>query len=173
MSTAKRRYGFAASNAVGALRPVAPSARFPRVSRSGTWSPYGALVVREHGGMANEADKGGAGGVACGRGGATDGRCPGGVTFYSMRDGNAEIYTMDWDGGHQTRVTDHPATDVDPAISPNGRDIVFTSNRDGNNDIFVVDSRGWSPVNLTNDPANDGMGPMVAEWTPGGLSQQS
>ena len=59
-----------------------------------------------------------------------------------MRDGNAEIYAMDWDGSNQTRVTDHSATDVDPALSPNGRDIVFTSNRGGNNDIFAADSRG-------------------------------
>jgi Tol biopolymer transport system component len=89
---------------------------------------------------------------------------PGGVVFHTMRDGNAEIYTMNWDGGNQTRVTDHPATDVDPAISPNGRDIVFTSNRAGNNDIFIVDSRGGTASNLTNHPANDGW----ARWSPDG-----
>jgi Tol biopolymer transport system component len=89
---------------------------------------------------------------------------PGGVVFNSMRVGNAEIYTMDWDGGNQTRITNDPATDVDPAISPNGRDIVFTSNRAGNNDIFVVDARGGVPVNLTNHPANDGW----ARWSPNG-----
>ena len=89
---------------------------------------------------------------------------PGGVAFSSMRDGNAEIYTMDADGANQTRVTDHPATDTDPAISPDGREIVFTSNRAGNNDIFVIDSRGGTPVNLTNNPANDGW----ARWSPNG-----
>jgi Tol biopolymer transport system component len=89
---------------------------------------------------------------------------PGGVAFYSMRDGNAEIYTMDADGRNQTRITNDPATDVDPAISRDGRDIVFTSNRGGNNDIVVVDSRGGTPVNLTNNPANDGW----ARWSPDG-----
>lgn len=89
---------------------------------------------------------------------------PGGVAFSSMRDGNAEIYTMDGDGGNQTRVTEHPATDADPAISPDGREIVFTSNRSGNNDIFTVDSRGGTPVNLTSNPANDGW----ARWSPNG-----
>ncbi len=89
---------------------------------------------------------------------------PGGVAFNSMRDGNAEIYVMDGDGGNQTRITENPATDGDPAISPNGRDIVFTSNRAGNNDIFVVDSRGGPAVNLTNHSANDGW----ARWSPSG-----
>lgn len=89
---------------------------------------------------------------------------PGGVAFYSMRDGNAEIYVMDGDGGNQTRVTEDPAMDVDPAMSPNGRDIVFTSNRTGNNDIFIVDSHGGPAVNLTNHSANDGW----ARWSPSG-----
>jgi len=98
--------------------------------------------------------------VALGQGRGT----PGGVAFYTMRDGNAEIYTMDWNGDNAARVTDDPATDVDPAISPDGRDIVFTSNRAGNNDIFIVDSRGGVPVNLTNHPGNDGW----ARWSPSG-----
>lgn len=89
---------------------------------------------------------------------------PGGVAFYSSRDGNPEIYAMDADGENQTRITYHPASDTDPAISPDGRDIVFTSNRTGNNDIYIVDARGGAPVNLTNDPANDGW----ARWSPDG-----
>jgi hypothetical protein len=52
-------------------------------------------------------------------------------------------------GASPRRITDHAATDVDPAISPDERDIIFTSNRTGNNDIFLVDSRGGMPFNLT------------------------
>jgi Tol biopolymer transport system component len=89
---------------------------------------------------------------------------PGGVAFNTMRDGNAEIYVMDADGGNPTRITEDPATDVDPAISPNGRDIVFTSNRTGNNDIFIVGSNGGPAVNLTDHPSNDGW----ARWSPDG-----
>lgn len=89
---------------------------------------------------------------------------PGGLTFFSARDGNNEIYVMDWDGGRPLRLTAHAASDVDPDLSPNGGDVVFTSNRSGNNDIFIMDSTGRNPVNLTNHPANDGW----ARWSPNG-----
>jgi Tol biopolymer transport system component len=89
---------------------------------------------------------------------------PGGVAFYSARDGNNEIYIMDWDGSRPFRITNDPASDVDPDYSTNGRDIVFTSNRTGNNDIFIVGNRGGTPVNLTNNSANDGW----ARWAPDG-----
>jgi TolB protein len=89
---------------------------------------------------------------------------PGGLTFFSARDGNNEIYVMDWDGSRPLRLTAHQASDVDPDLSTNGRDIVFTSNRSGNNDIFIMDSTGRNPVNLTDHPANDGW----ARWSPNG-----
>ena len=81
---------------------------------------------------------------------------PSSLVFFSARDGNNEIYTADWDGRRPLRITSDPASDVDPDISPNGRDIVFVSNRGGNNDIYIVGSTGGTPVNLTNSPANDG-----------------
>ena len=96
---------------------------------------------------------------------AQRGGIPDSVAFYSSRDGNPEIYTMDSDGDNARRVTFNAAMDVDPAISRDGRDIVFTSNRTGNNDIFVVDRRGsGNATNLTNNPANDGW----ARWSPNG-----
>ncbi|HET9468996.1 MAG TPA: hypothetical protein VFO48_11315, partial [Vicinamibacterales bacterium] len=74
---------------------------------------------------------------------------PRGIAFNSSRDGNSEIYVMNWDGSEPLRITESLATEVDPAISPNGRDIIFTSNRTGNNDIFIADITGRNPVNLT------------------------
>ena len=89
---------------------------------------------------------------------------PGSVAFFSARDGNNEIYVMDWDGSGPLRITTDALSDVDPDISTNGRDIVFTSNRTGNNDIYIVDSTGGTPVNLTKNSANDGW----ARWAPDG-----
>jgi len=100
----------------------------------------------------------GAGVSAQGRG------VPGNLAFYSARAGNNDIYVMDWDGRRPLRITDDPSSDIDPDISPNGRDIVFTSGRTGNNDIFIVDSIGGTAVNLTNNPGTDGW----ARWAPDG-----
>src|ERR1700749_1951691 len=60
---------------------------------------------------------------------------PGGVgkiAFVSDRDGNREIYVMDAVGSGQTRVTNNPADDLEPAVSPNGAKVAFASTRDGN-----------------------------------------
>jgi TolB protein len=103
--------------------------------------------------------------IACGVGVSAQGRgVPGSVAFFSARTGNNEIYVMDWDGRRPLRITDDAASDVDPDISPNGRDIVFTSNRTGNNDVFIVGSAGGSAVNLTNNSGTDGW----ARWAPDG-----
>jgi len=89
---------------------------------------------------------------------------PGDIVFNSARDGNNEIYKMNWSGGVPLRLTTDPASDVEPALSPNGRDVIFTSNRTGNNDIYIVGSAGGTAVNLTNNAANDGW----ARWSPNG-----
>ena len=103
--------------------------------------------------------------VLCSTDAGAQGRgVPGEIAFFSARGGNNDIYIMSWDGRQPLRVTDHPASDVDPAISPNGRDVVFTSDRTGNNDIYVVGSAGGAAVNLTNHAANDGW----ARWSPDG-----
>src|SRR5207302_2193555 len=54
------------------------------------------------------------------------------IAFVSDRDGNFEIYVMDADGSNQTRLTNNPAHDGEPAWSPDGAKIVFVSQRDGN-----------------------------------------
>jgi TolB protein len=96
-----------------------------------------------------------------------DGRFRGSVAFYSARDGhpNNQIYVMKSDGSDSIRITYDTASDVDPDISPDGREIVFTSNQTvtGNNNIFIRDR--WGRVrDLTNDSAND----EWARWSPDG-----
>lgn len=90
---------------------------------------------------------------------------PGSVVFFSARDGdpNNQIYTMDPGGSNQVRLTSDAASDVDPDLSPDGKQIIFTSNQTGNNDIFLQDRSG-AVMNLTNNPAND----EWARWSPDG-----
>ena len=78
------------------------------------------------------------------------------IAFDSTRDGNWEIYTMAPDGSDHVRLTNDPALDSSPSISPQGRKIVFTSDRTGNNDIFIMNSDGSGLTNLTDHPAGDG-----------------
>jgi hypothetical protein len=40
------------------------------------------------------------------------------IVFNSDRDGNSEIYMMNIDGSGQTRLTNNPASDMDPSFSP-------------------------------------------------------
>lgn len=68
-----------------------------------------------------------------------------------------EIYTMNSDGTGQTNITNIPATDTEPAYSPNGARIVFSSNRDGNFEIYRMNEDGANVVRLTNNSAADQM----------------
>ncbi len=42
-------------------------------------------------------------------------------------------------GADLIQLTDHPADDISPSWSPDGRQIAFTSNRSGDNEIYVID----------------------------------
>ena len=86
------------------------------------------------------------------------------IAFYSTRDGNHEIYTMDSDGSNQTRLTFNDTVDAWPAWSPNGQQIVFHSYRDGNDEIYVMDADGRNQRRLTNHPASDD----YPHWSPDG-----
>ncbi|MGH3771572.1 MAG: hypothetical protein ACRDRW_09285 [Pseudonocardiaceae bacterium] len=82
---------------------------------------------------------------------ASDGK----IVFQSDRDGNNEIYLMNADGGNQTRLTNNPAADTQPALSPDGTRIAFASTRDGNSEIYVMKADGTRLTRLTNDLASD------------------
>jgi tricorn protease len=75
-----------------------------------------------------------------------------------------DIYTVETIGGTARAVTSHPAHDINPVFSPDGRWIAFSSNRHGSYDVFVMPVRGGKPKRLTFDSAAD----MVCGWTPDG-----
>lgn len=89
---------------------------------------------------------------------------PASVVFFSNRDGNTEIYVMNADGSDQRRLTNDPAEDTWPDISPNGRYVVFASARSGNRQIYVVDLESGALLNVSNSGADDNW----PRWSPNG-----
>lgn len=86
------------------------------------------------------------------------------IAFTSDRAGNYEIYVMNEDGSEQTRLTDNPANDRCPALSPDGKKIAFNPHRDGNWEIYVMNANGSELINLTNHPEED----AYPDWSPDG-----
>ena len=63
---------------------------------------------------------------------------------------------MNADGTAQTRLTNTPATDVEPAWPPFGAIIAFASNRDGGDfDVFTMSTSGTNVTQETTDPSDD------------------
>ena len=94
------------------------------------------------------------------------------IVFYSDQDGNPEIYIMQADGSDLLRLTDHPAFDDSPALSPDGSQVVFLSARDDPDptfpnlkyEIYLVDSDGENLRRLTETE----MGEDHPSWSPDG-----
>ena len=94
------------------------------------------------------------------------------IVFYSDRDGNPEIYRINDDGSGLARLTDDPAFDDSPALSPDGQQIAFLTARHDPNpqfphfkyEIYVMDADGSNPRRLTHtDAAED-----HPAWSPDG-----
>jgi TolB protein len=87
------------------------------------------------------------------------------IAFSTNRDGNYEIYVMLPDGSKQTRITNNPASDTDPRISPDGTQVIFVSNRDGNSQIYDMNMDGTAQIRLSNNNTND----FNPAWSPDGM----
>ncbi len=59
------------------------------------------------------------------------------IVFVSDRDGNDELYLMDYDGENQTRLTFNKVIDLMPAWSMDGQAIAYTSYRHNNPDLYL------------------------------------
>ena len=66
---------------------------------------------------------------------------PSKIVFYSVRDGNREIYVINPDGTEEKRLTNNPASDYHPTWSPDGQKIAFDSRREPPGRSVVLRSR--------------------------------
>ena len=78
------------------------------------------------------------------------------IVFYSERDGNKEIYTMNDDGSHLRRLTDNPAADLRPLWAPDGRTIAFwrgsrTAENKPFSSVILINADGSNERALTNE----------------------
>ena len=84
-----------------------------------------------------------------GRLGGTPAWSPDGQSIaYDVRndDGRGDIYVIPARGGAPVRLTNHPADDLVPSWSRDGRSIYFGSTRTGSFEIWKVSARGGEPV---------------------------
>lgn len=85
------------------------------------------------------------------------------ASFTSFRD----VYRVDLSPGTAPvlrRLTDHPAGNYEPAISPDAARIAFVSSRDGNAEVYLMQADGADPQRLTTAQMDD-WGPT---WSPDG-----
>ena len=97
---------------------------------------------------------------------------PGHLAFASNRDGNWELYAM-VPGQPATlrRLTEHPADDLCPAWSPDGRRLAFASRRDGDAEVYVLDLETSAIQRVTHQTSEE----WAPTWSPDGtrLAYQS
>jgi len=79
-------------------------------------------------------------------------------------DHNDEIYLYDGDA-EPRRLTDDPASDTQPSLSPDGHRVVFVSDRDGNAELYLLDvTRPARVARLTRSLSNE----RTPTWSPDG-----
>ena len=72
--------------------------------------------------------------------------------FSQVTDNNAELYAADASGRYITRLTDHPARDGYPRLSPHRQWIAFVSDRDGKQQLYTMKADGSEVSQVTTLP---------------------
>lgn len=92
------------------------------------------------------------------------GRAPSGaLVFESSERSFRDLYRLDPDA-RLTRLTDDPAGNLEPALSPDGAAVVFTSSRDGDAELYRAPTAGGRATRLTASARDD----WGARWSPDG-----
>ena len=100
-------------------------------------------------------------------GGAPPRPAAGKIAFISRRDGNAEIYTVEPDGGNVSRLVSDPAEQGNIAWAPDGSRLAFYSLRQERWQLDIVDVDG-SGLTTIADGLVTGHDPIPPVWSPDG-----
>ncbi len=82
------------------------------------------------------------------------------LVFISSRDGNNELYIMDYDGQRQKRVTYNQDVDILPTWSADNEKILYTSYRKNNPDLYMFNLYAGKTEMIATGQANYG-----ADWS--------
>jgi TolB protein len=78
------------------------------------------------------------------------------LVYESTVDGNWELWMVDLATGEKTRLTDHPANDINAFFSPDGTKVVFQSDREGGLwQIYLIDLTTFDITKLSDGTGDD------------------
>jgi TolB protein len=87
------------------------------------------------------------------------------IVFSStMHREHSDLYRKDITGRTMTQLTNDPADDIMPTVSPDGTKIAFASNRSGNWDLYVMSTDGGQATQVCSDPEAE----LHPSWSPDG-----
>lgn len=86
------------------------------------------------------------------------------IVYVSRSTGNKEINIMDYDGYNVQRITRNGSINLNPDISPKGREILFTSYKKGNPDLYRLVLFGGGEARIS---ARHGIN-FTGAWSPDG-----
>jgi Tol biopolymer transport system component len=87
------------------------------------------------------------------------------LTFAAEWDGDLEIYSIQADGSGLTQLTSNSSDELDPAWSPDGKQLAYVELRNTEEQLFVVDANGQHGRLLV----PESLGPIVhPTWSPAG-----
>ena len=89
------------------------------------------------------------------------------IYFVSDRAGNAEIFSMDYDGANVRQHTKYQSISTTPAVSPDGSKLAFTTYAEGTPRIFIHSLETGRRLTFLNQDASLNMTPA---FTPDGNS---
>jgi TolB protein len=87
------------------------------------------------------------------------------IVFSSTRhNANPDLYIKSVEGVAVTQLTGDPASDTQPAFSPDGLRVAFASDRGGQWDIWIISTDSGQPIRVTDSPADE----VHPSWSPDG-----